>query len=96
VWWAVLRRARNFAFARPIREVLFTAISREDRYKAKNFIDTVIYRTGDQIASWSYLALTAIGLTLTSVLTVVAIPRSVAWLGLGFWLVHKRNRLVRS
>ena len=40
----VLRRAGNFALTRPTREVLFTVVSREDRYKAKNFIDTAVYR----------------------------------------------------
>ena len=39
-----LRRAGNFAVARPTREVLFTVIAREDKYKAKSFIDTVVYR----------------------------------------------------
>ena len=46
VGFLVLRRAGNFAFARPTREVLFTVVSREDKYKAKNFIDTVVYRLG--------------------------------------------------
>jgi ATP:ADP antiporter, AAA family len=50
----VARRVSNFALARPTREVLFTSNVREDRYKAKNFIDTVVYRSGDQVASWSY------------------------------------------
>jgi ATP/ADP translocase len=46
-WRPVLRRAANFAAARPAREVLFTVLSREDKYKAKSFLDTFIYRTGD-------------------------------------------------
>ena len=53
VGFMVLRRAGNFAFARPTREVLFTVVSREDKYKAKNFIDTVVYRFGDQVGAWS-------------------------------------------
>ena len=52
----MLRRAGNFAIARPTREVLFTVVPREDRYKAKNFIDTVVYRVGDQAGAWSYAA----------------------------------------
>jgi hypothetical protein len=44
-----VRRAGNFTIARPARETLFTVVSREDKYKAKNFIDTVVYRSGDQI-----------------------------------------------
>lgn len=87
----VARRAANFAIARPAREILFTSSDREDRYKAKNFIDTVIYRGGDQVASWSYAGLLGIGLALTQ-LAVVAIPLSVAWLALSFWLGRSHQR----
>ena len=58
----VLRRAGNFAIARPTREVLFTVLSREDRYKAKSFIDTVVYRLGDQVGAWSFTLLGRAGL----------------------------------
>ena len=57
----MLRRAGNFAFARPTREVLFTVVSREDKYKAKNFIDTVVYRLGDQVGAWSSSLITMAG-----------------------------------
>ncbi|KAF1018577.1 MAG: hypothetical protein GAK30_03600 [Paracidovorax wautersii] len=82
----------NFALARPSREVLFTSVKREDRYKAKNFIDTVIYRGGDQIASWSYGGLMALGLGISQI-AVVGVPLSIAWLALSFWLgrVHTRK-----
>ena len=53
----VIRSVSNYALTRPAREVLFTAVSREDRYKTKNFIDTVVYRAGDQVAAWSYAGL---------------------------------------
>ena len=62
VAYQVIRRAGNFAFARPTREVLFTVVPREDKYKAKSFIDTVIYRLGDQVGAWSYAGLGAVGL----------------------------------
>jgi ATP/ADP translocase len=45
----VLRRASNFAVSRPSREVLFTVLRREDKYEAKSFIDTFVYRVGDQV-----------------------------------------------
>ena len=51
VLFQVLRRAGDFAITRPTREVLFTVLSREDRYKAKSFIDTVVYRLGDQVGA---------------------------------------------
>src|SRR4030095_15548891 len=63
----VLRRAGNFAVTRPTREVLFTVLRREDKYKAKSFIDTFVYRSGDQIGAWSYPLLTWFGLGLTGI-----------------------------
>lgn len=85
------RRAANFAIARPAREILFTSSSREDRYKSKNFIDTVVYRGGDQVASWSYAGLMGLGLALGQI-ALVAIPLSIAWLVLSIWLGRSHQR----
>ena len=52
-FFQVLRRAMNYALSRPAREVLFTVLRREDKYKAKSFMDTLVYRAGDQIGAWS-------------------------------------------
>jgi AAA family ATP:ADP antiporter len=95
VIYQVLRRAGNFAFARPSREVLFTVVPREDKYKAKSFIDTVIYRAGDQVGAWSYAGLGLIGLSMTAI-AVVAIPLSVAWLLNGLWLGRKQEGLANA
>ncbi|SEQ14848.1 NTP/NDP exchange transporter [Basfia succiniciproducens] len=84
----VSRRVANFAFARPSREVLFTRLSREDRYKAKNVIDTLIYRSGDQIGSWGYAGLGALGLSLTGI-SWLTVPVCVLWFGLSIWLAGK-------
>ena len=81
----VARRVANFALARPAREILFTSSAREDRYKAKNFIDTVVYRGGDQLASWGYAGLMGLGLTLAQI-PMIAVPLSAVWLGLSVWL----------
>ena len=92
VVYQVIRRAGNFAFARPAREVLFTVLPREDKYKAKSFIDTAIYRLGDQMGAWSYAGLGALGITLTSI-SVVAVPASIAWLINGLWLGRRQKVL---
>jgi AAA family ATP:ADP antiporter len=92
VVYQVVRRAGNFAFARPTREVLFTVVPREDKYKAKSFIDTVIYRLGDQAGAWSYAGLGLLGLGMTGV-SVVAVPISIVWLINGFWLGRKQKQL---
>lgn len=94
VIYQVLRRAGNFSFARPSREVLFTVVPREDKYKAKSFIDTVIYRTGDQVGAWSYAGLGLIGLGMTAI-AVVAVPISAAWLLNGLWLGRKQETLAK-
>jgi ATP:ADP antiporter, AAA family len=95
VIYQVLRRAGNFAFARPSREVLFTVVPREDKYKAKSFIDTVIYRTGDQVGAWSYAALGFLGLAMTGI-SIVAVPISIAWLLNGLWLGRKQEGMAAA
>jgi AAA family ATP:ADP antiporter len=89
VVFLVLRRAANYAVARPAREVLFTVVSREDKYKAKNFIDTVVYRTADQIGAWITPLLTRFGFGLAAV-SWVAAPLSLVWLIVSFWLGRKQ------
>ena len=61
----VVRRAGEFGVAKPSREVLFTAVDPESKYKAKNFIDTVVQRGSDMMASWAHGALQAKGLLLS-------------------------------
>lgn len=85
------RRVTNFALARPAREILFTSIAREDRYKAKNFIDTVVYRSGDQVASWGYAGLMGLGFGLMQ-MAVIAVPLSLVWLALSVWLGRSHQR----
>jgi AAA family ATP:ADP antiporter len=54
VVFGVTRRAGEFAISKPARETLFTAVPREERYKAKNFIDTAVYRGGDALSGWIF------------------------------------------
>jgi ATP:ADP antiporter, AAA family len=91
----VTRRASTFAFMRPAREVLFTVLRREDKYKAKSFIDTVIYRTGDQVGAWSYAVLGFLGLAMTGI-SIVAVPISIAWLLNGLWLGQKQEGMAAA
>jgi ATP:ADP antiporter, AAA family len=92
VAYQVLRRAGNFAFARPAREVLFTVVPREDKYKAKSFIDTVVYRAGDQVGAWSYALLGFMGLGMTGI-AIAAVPISLVWLLNSLWLGRKQEML---
>jgi AAA family ATP:ADP antiporter len=88
----VLRRAGNFALTQPARQVLYTVVPREDRYKAKSFIDTVVYRAGDQIGAWSYALIGAIGWGLKEA-GIVAIALSALWLVNSFWLGKRQEAL---
>jgi len=92
VGFQVLRRAGEFALARPAREILFTTVSREEKYKAKSLIDTFVYRAGDQVGAWSYALMAALGLGVVGV-AWVAVPISVVWLFSGWRLGRQQERL---
>jgi len=91
VVFQVLRRAGNFAVARPTREVLFTLVPREDRYKAKSFIDTFVYRAGDQVGAWSYALMAALGLGVAGV-AWAAVPIAVVWVAVAWWIGRGHQR----
>src|SRR5262249_1034299 len=95
VVFQVLRRAGNFALTRPAREGLFTVVPREDRYKAKAFIDTAVYRLGDQVGAWSYALIGLAGWGVTQA-ALVAIVLSVAWLANGLWLGRQQRGLAEE
>ncbi len=89
IGFLVLRRAGNFAVARPSREVLYTVVSREDKYKAKSFIDTFVYRFGDQLGAWGDRLLASFGLGMAGV-AMVAAPLAGLWLLVGLWLGRRQ------
>lgn len=93
VVFQVLRRASNYALIRPARETLFTTVSQEERYKAKNFIDTFVYRGGDALGSAVYDGLTRLGLAVASI-AWVAVPVAVVWGGIGFWLGRRQSGMM--
>lgn len=95
VVFQVLRRAGNFAVTRPTRETCFAVVSREDKYKAKSFIDTFVYRAGDQLGAWAYAAMSAAGLGLAGISLAVA-PVCVVWLLNGLALGRRNEALARQ
>jgi len=94
VVFVVLRRGLTFALTNPARETLFTTVSREDRFKAKSFIDTFVYRAGDQVTAWTYGGLTALGMGLAGI-AWAAVPVSLVFLALAIWLGRRHETLVR-
>jgi len=84
-------RAVQRGIMRPARETLFTVVPRVDRYKAKGFIDTFVYRTGDVVGAQTEGLLKGLGLGLGALATV-AIPLAAAWMALGIWLGHAQRQ----
>jgi len=93
IGFQTLRRAGNFAIARPAREVLYTVLSREDKFKAKTLIDTFVYRVGDQIGAWFYAGLMALGMTVSGV-AFVAVPFTGLWIGVSVWLGRSQRKQI--
>jgi ATP:ADP antiporter, AAA family len=91
----VVRRAVDYAIARPAREMLFTVLGRDAKYKSKNFIDTVVFRGGDAASGWLYGGFKALGLALPG-MAVAAIPGVLLWLGLGIFLGRRYRDLARA
>lgn len=94
VVFQVLRRAGNYAIARPAREMLFTVVGREEKYKSKNFIDTVVYRGGDAVSGWLFAGLAGMGLGLSGI-AFIAVPVAATWLITGL-AVGKKQEVLRG
>jgi AAA family ATP:ADP antiporter len=91
----IVRRATGFALLRPAREVLFTVLRREDKYKAKSLIDTFGYRLGDITGAWSYPLMQWLGLGLVGI-SWVAVPFGAIWCALSIWLGRKQRQLAEA
>ncbi len=92
VVFQVIRRAGNYAITRPSREVLYTVVPNEDKYKSKNFIDTVVYRGGDAASGWAFAGLTGLGLSLATI-SFIAVPIAGIWAITGYLLGKKQKSL---
>ena len=73
-----IRRAGNYAIMRPAREMLYVVLEREKKYKAKNFIDTSVYRAGDVMSAWAYTGLQTMGLSLAGI-AILSVPLAFIW-----------------
>ena len=83
-----LRRVTQYAIARPSREICFTVVAQENRYKAKNVIDTVVYRLGDLSAAWVQAGLRALGFGLGGALSLGVLASGV-W-GIAAWCLGRQ------
>ena len=85
-----LRRAASYAVEKPAREVLFTVVTREEKYKSKAFIDTVVYRAGDAGSAWLAQGLAAAGVGVGASM-MAGVPFGVLGLALAAWLAREQR-----
>lgn len=89
----VLYRYGRYAVAKPAREILYTVVGREEKYKSKAFIDTCVYRGGDVVWSGAYDGLQkGLGLSLGAI-AYVAAPLALVWAVIGFRLGRAQDRV---
>ena len=95
IGFQALQRATNFALSNPAREVLFTVLEREEKYKAKNVIDIVVFRGADAGSGWVFSALRGAGLELSSI-SLATVPVAALWLALALALGRGQARRAAS
>ncbi len=86
----IAARAAGYGIAVPAREVLFTVVSREDKYKSKSFIDTVVLRGGDALSGQIFGSLRGLQVSLTQI-NLLALPVTAIW-ALVAWNLGRRQR----
>src|SRR5437867_1785375 len=93
-FFQVTRRTAAYALMRPSREILFTVLKREDKYKVKGVTDTIGYRVGDVWGAWSYggLGPNGLGLSLNTI-SWIAVPVIAGWCALSLWLGRRQRAL---
>ncbi len=87
----VLRRLGEYALIRPGQEMVFTTFDTETKYKAKNAIDTVVYRGGDMLSAWANSAIVAIGSSMIAAL--VGAGLSAIWAASGYFIGKRHDRV---
>ena len=87
----IVRRVGEYAFVRPGREMLFTPLDAESKYKAKNFIDTVVYRGGDALSGWAKALLDMLAQG-TLLVALVGAGCAAIWAAMGWYLGGRVDR----
>jgi len=94
ILFTIVRRVGEYAVAKPAREVLFTVLSREEKYKAKNFIDTAVSRGGDAATGWIVNMVKVTGMS-AAAMAWMLVPVALIWAWLG-WSLAKEEDEKRS
>ena len=88
----VAYRAGRYGLTKPAREILWTVLGREAKYKSKPFLDAAVYRGGDLVSGWIYTGLAAIGLSIGTI-AFVAAPLAAVWAMVGLGLGRREHAL---
>jgi AAA family ATP:ADP antiporter len=88
----VVRRSGEYALVRPGREMLFTIVPPAEKYKAKNFIDTVVYRASDAISGWLKAGIEMLAQQ-PGFAALVGSVIALGWAGTGAWLAREQRRV---
>ena len=92
VFVQVVYRAGRYGLTKPAREMLWTVLRREDKYKAKPFLDAAVYRGGDLVSGWIYTGLAAVGLSVGAI-ALVAAPVAGIWAMLAIHLGRTEQKM---
>jgi len=87
----IFRRSGDYSIMKPAREMLFSVVSREEKYKAKNFIDTAILRGGNTSSALAYTGVKTAGVTAAGV-AGISLALGAAWCATAFWLAGQFNK----
>jgi len=87
----VVQRWMNFAIANPARHLFFTVVTREEKYKAKNLVDVVVYRGSDALSGWIFDSLQALGLKLGAI-ALCSLPVAAGWFVLSIALGRTQEK----
>lgn len=88
----IVRRVAQYAIARPSREICFTVVEQSSRYKAKNVIDTAVYRFGDVSSAWVQAGVRSMGYGLNGAIAI-GVGASLAWLAVAAFLGARYERI---
>ena len=91
----VIYRAGRYGLAKPAREMLWTVLGREEKYKAKPFLDAAVYRGGDLVSGWIYAGLAAVGFSIGAI-ALVSAPVAGIWALLAIRLGRQEEELATS
>jgi AAA family ATP:ADP antiporter len=95
VVFQAIKRAAEFAISNPAREILFTVVTREQKYKSKSFLDTAVLRGADMASGWGYHGMRGLGLDLSAI-AAITVPLAALWMGLTLAIGRRQEALAKD